>query len=162
MVGLYLDYDVRVGRLEAGQPRHQPLLREGFDRDQPDAAGGVATAMNLGGGREVVEDAPHVGAIGPAALVETHAAATQAIEQGMAEVLLKHLDAVGDAGGGDAEFPGRADEALAAGRGLEEAQAIQRWQLWHHTPPGWKRDIATFCQNKKRIGDTSPKVADGQ
>ena len=65
--------------------------------------------------------------VGPAAPVEAHPS-PPAVEQRDVEMLLQHLNAVGDRGRGDALLVGGAGEALEAGRGLEEAQAIERGQ----------------------------------
>ena len=54
-----------------------------------------------------------------------------AVEQRHVEVLLQRPDAVADGGRGDAGLLGGAGEALVAGRGLEEAQAIERGQEQH-------------------------------
>ena len=51
-----------------------------------------------------------------------------AVEQRHVEMLFQHPDAVGDPGPRDAQLLGGAGEALVAGRGLEEAQAVERWQ----------------------------------
>ena len=63
--------------------------------------------------------------VGLPAVVEAHAA-MPAVEQRYVDVPLEHADAVGDGGRADAELLGGAGEALEAGRGLEEAQAM-RW-----------------------------------
>ena len=73
---------------------------------------------------DVEEDAPNLPVVGAAAAVEEYAALA-AFEQCGAEVLLEHADAVGDGGGGDADFLGGAGETLVAPRGLEVAQAIE-------------------------------------
>ena len=54
-----------------------------------------------------------------------------AVEQRHVEKLLQRPDAVRDGGRGDAELLGGAGEALEAGRGLEEAQAMERGQEQH-------------------------------
>ena len=79
---------------------------------------------------EVVEDALDVGVVAAPALVEADPA-VEAVEQGGAEMDFEHADAVGDGGGGDAEFLGGAHEALVPGGGIEEAQAIERRQGTH-------------------------------
>ena len=73
------------------------------------------------------EDALHLLEVGPAAAIEAHAALA-AVEQRHVEVLLQHSDAVGDPGRRAAQLRGGAGEALVAGRGLEEAQAVERGQ----------------------------------
>ena len=79
---------------------------------------------------EFGEDALHLLQIGLAAAVDAHAAMA-ALEERHLEMLLQHADAVGDGGRGDAKLLGGADEALVAGRGLEEAQAFERGQKQH-------------------------------
>ena len=80
------------------------------------------------------EDALHLLQVGLAAAVEAHAAVA-VIEQRHVGVLLQRPDAVGDGGRGDAEFLGGEGEALVAGRGLEEAPAIERGQEEHAGRP---------------------------
>ena len=65
--------------------------------------------------------------VGLPAAVEAHAAMAP-VEERHVEVLLQRPDAVGDGRRGDAELLGGAGEALVAGRGLEEAQAVERGQ----------------------------------
>ena len=65
---------------------------------------------------------------GPAATVEVHAPAPALEELGV-EMLLQGADAVADGGGGDLEFLAGEHEALVAGGGLEEAQAVERGQV---------------------------------
>ena len=98
-------------------------------RTQPGpAALPFGDAVNFG------EDALHLLQVGLAAAVEAHAPVT-AVKQRNFEMLLQHADAVGDGGRGDAELGPGADEALVAGRGLEEAQALERGQKQHCGEP---------------------------
>ena len=84
----------------------------------------ATVAVEHRGVADVGEDAPHRRAEGATAPVETHAAGA-AREQLSAEVVLERADAVGDGGGGDAEFLAGAQEALVARRDLEKAQGIE-------------------------------------
>ncbi len=118
MVGLELDGDAGMGRLERGEPRQQPLLGHRLDRDDAHAAGG--RALLLGDAVDFGQDTLHLLEIGAAAAVEVHAPAP-ALEQLGVEMLLQGADAVADGGGGDAEFLAGQHEALVAGGGLEEA-----------------------------------------
>ena len=132
VVGLQLDGDAGVRRLESGEAGHEPLLGNRLDRDDADAAGPAALA--LGDAVDLGEDALHLLEVAPAAAVEAHAAVA-AVEQRHVEMLLQRPDAVGDGGRGDAELLGGAGEALEAARGLEEAQAIERGQEEHAGKP---------------------------
>ena len=62
--------------------------------------------------------------------------------------LLQCADAVADGGGGDAELVGGEGEALVAGGGLEESQAVERWQGSHgfgrRESWGWGEKIISF------------------
>ena len=80
------------------------------------------------------EDALHLLEIGPAAAVEVDAAAP-ALEQRGVEMLLQGADAVADGGGGHPELLAGEHEALVAGGGLEEAQAVERGQVEHGDGP---------------------------
>ena len=86
--------------------------------------------MAFGGVADVGEDALDIAEIGPPARVEPHAA-SPTVEQDFAEMLFEHADAVGNGGGGDAEFLGGAGEAFAPGGGFEEAEAVQGRERWH-------------------------------
>ena len=80
------------------------------------------------------QDALHLLEIGPAAAVEVHAAPPSLEELGV-EMLLQGADAVADGGGGDAELLAGQHEALVAGGGLEEAQAVEWGQVEHGEGP---------------------------
>ena len=139
MVGLELDGDAGMGRLERGEPRQQPLLGHRFDRDDAHPPGG--RALLLGDAVDLGQDALHFLEIGPAAAVEVDAAAL-ALEELGAQMLLQGADAVADGVRGDAELLGGADEAPVAGSGLEEAQAVEGRQRNHESgrrePWGWR------------------------
>ena len=118
-------------------------------RQSPIPAGrsaAAAPAPAAGGGFvDVPENALDVGVVGAAALVEAHAAVA-AVEEGRADVLFQHADAVGDGGGGDAELPGGAHEALVAGGGVEEAEAVEGREVGHGA--GAVYAIHTWPSNK--------------
>ena len=80
------------------------------------------------------QDALHLLEIGPALGVEVHAPAPSLEELGV-QMLLQGADAVGDGGGGDLELLAGQHEALVAGGGLEEAQAVERGQMEHGEGP---------------------------
>ena len=80
------------------------------------------------------QDALDLLEIGPAAAVEVDAA-PPALEQLGAEMALQGADAVADGGGGDAELLAGQHEALVAGGGLEEAQAVERGKVEHGDGP---------------------------
>ena len=80
------------------------------------------------------QDALHLLEIGPALGVEMHAPAPSLEELGV-QMLLQGADAVGDGGGGDLELLAGQHEALVAGGGLEEAQAVERGQMEHGEGP---------------------------
>ena len=130
MVGLQLDGDAGMGCLERGEPRQQPLLGHRLDRDDAHPPGGGT--LLLGDAVDLGQDALHLLQIGPAAAVEVDAA-PPALEQLGAEMLLQGADAVADGGGGDAELLAGPHEALVAGGGLEEAQAVERRQGNHES-----------------------------
>ena len=132
VVGLELDGDAGMGRLERGEPRQQPLLGHRLDRDDAHPPGGRALA--LGDAVDLGQDALDLLEIGPAAAVEVDAAAP-ALEQLGVEMLLQGADAVADGGGGDAELLAGQHEALVAGGGLEEAQAVERGKVEHGDGP---------------------------
>ena len=134
VVGLELDGDAGVGAAEGCEPRHQPHLGHGLDRDELENpwAGFVAVASD--DLADLGEDAVDVAEAGLAAVVEGDAAA-RAVEQGTAEVAFEHADAVGDGGGGDLELLRGAHEALVASGGVKEAQALQRGQRRHGVTP---------------------------
>ena len=132
MVGLELDGDAGPARPERGEPRQQPLLGHRLDRDDAHPPGG--RALLLGDAVDLGEDALHLLEIGPAAAVEVDAAAPS-LEQLGAEMLLQGADAVADGGGGDAELLAGQHEALVAGGGLEEAQAVERGKVEHGDGP---------------------------
>ena len=110
----------------------RPLLGHRLDRDDAHAAGGGA--LLLGDAVDLGQDALHLLQIGPAAAVEVDAA-PPALEQLGAQMLLQGADAVADGGGGDAELLAGQHEALVAGGGLEEAQAVERGQVEHGDGP---------------------------
>ena len=99
--------------------------RQGLASAQPAAVGVV-----FGGLVDVQENAPDRLGVGAAPAVEAHAAMAP-VEQRSPEVVLEHADAVGDGGGGDAEFLGGTHEALVPGGGLEVAQAVQWRERFH-------------------------------
>ena len=132
MVGLELDGDAGMGRLERGEPRQQPLLGHRFDRDDAHPPGGLA--LLLGDAVDLGQDALHLLEIGPAATVEVNAAAL-ALEELGAQMLLQGADAVADGGGGNAELLAGQHEALVAGGGLEKAQAVEWGQVEHGESP---------------------------
>ena len=115
-------------RREGGEPRQEPQFGHRLDRDDPHPLGPAALAfrdpVDLG------EDALHLLQVGLAAAGEAHAAVA-AVEQRDIEMLLQHPDAVGDGGRGDVECGRGAGEALVAGRGLEEAQTVERGEEQH-------------------------------
>ena len=76
---------------------------------------------------DIGENALHVPKEGLAAAIQ-HDAAAIAVEQGVAEVGLQKLDAVGDGGGSDFEFPGGPGKTPLPGGGLEKAQTLKRWK----------------------------------
>ena len=82
------------------------------------------------------QDALHLLEIGPAALIEVDTAAP-ALEQLGVEMLLQGADAVADGGAaaGDAELLAGQHEALVAGGGLEEVQAVERGKVEHGEGP---------------------------
>ena len=84
------------------------------------------------------QDALHLLEIGPALCVEVYAPAPAFEELGV-EMLLQGADAVGDGGGGDAELLAGQHEALVAGGGLEEAQAVERGRVEHGEGPEGSR-----------------------
>ena len=86
---------------------------------------------------DVEEDAPNLLVVGAATAVEEHAAVA-ALEESCAEVLLEHADAVGDGGGGDADFLRGARETLVPRRRLEVAQAIEWRQGIHGIVDQWR------------------------
>ena len=101
-----------------------------------------AAAVGVEGGRlaDVAEDALDLVEVGPAAAVEADAARA-ADEEGGLEMVFEHADAVGDGGGGDAEFGAGLGEALMAGGGLEEAQAVEGGQRFHGFVGGGRSGI---------------------
>ena len=131
MVGLELDGDAGMGRLERGEPRQQPLLGHRLDRDDAHPPGG--RALLLGDAVDLGQDALHLLEIGPALGVKAHAPAPS-LEQLGVEMLLQGADAVAD-GGGNPELLAGQHEALVAGGGLEEAQAVERGQVEHGEGP---------------------------
>ena len=106
----------------------------------------ATVADSFGGVVDVEQDAANLRGEGAAAPVESHAA-DAALEQGGAQVLLQHAHAVGDGGGGDAEFLASAGEALVAGGGLEEAQAVQGRKDFHGLA-----GVGHFRRTKNTIG----------
>ena len=103
VVGLELDGDAGMGRLERGEPRQPPLLGHRLDRDDAHPPGGRALAF--GDAVHLGEDALHLLQTGAAAAVEVDAA-PPALEQLGVEMLLQGADAVADGGGGDPELVG--------------------------------------------------------
>ena len=101
-----------VGRLERGEPRHQPLLGDRLDRDDADPPG--PAALPFGDSVDLGEDALHLLQVGLVA----------AFEQRGAKMVLQHADAVSDGGRGDLKFLSGAYEVLVPGGG-EEAEAIE-------------------------------------
>ena len=91
-------------------------------------------ALLLGDAVDLGQDALHLLEIGPALGVEMHAPAPSLEELGV-QMLLQGADAVGDGGGGDLELLAGQHEALVAGGGLEEAQAVERGQMEHGEGP---------------------------
>ena len=89
-----------------------------------------AVAVVPGGLGEGGEDAPDLVVVGAPAGVEAHALGA-AFEQGNFQMLLQHADAVGDGWGGDAELGPGADEVFVPGGGVEEAEAIEGWEVLH-------------------------------
>ena len=123
MVGLDLDGDTGMGGLERNESRRQPLVGDRLDRNDPDPRGRAALA--LGDAVDVCEDALHLLQVLLTAPVEAHAAPL-AVEQLDIEMLLQHPYAVGDGGGGDADFGRATGEALMPRRSLEETKAFER------------------------------------
>ena len=80
------------------------------------------------------QDALHLLEIGPAASVEVNAPAP-ALEELGAQMLLQGADAVANGCSGDAELLAGQHEALVAGGGLEEAQAVERGKVEHGEGP---------------------------
>ena len=91
-------------------------------------------ALLLGDAVDLGQDALHLLEIGPALGVKAHAAAPS-LEQLGVEMLLQGADAVADGGGGNPELLAGQHEALVAGGGLEEAQAVERGQVEHGEGP---------------------------
>ena len=141
MVGLELDGDAGMGGPEGSQSRQQPLLGDRLDRDDAHPPG--CMALEFGDAVHLGQNALHLLEIGLATAIELHAAGA-AVEELSVEMLLQGADAVGDGGGGDAEFLPRLGEALVAGGGLEEAQAFERGEVEHGEGPEgvlWKNVI---------------------
>jgi hypothetical protein len=84
-----------------------------------------------GGGRQILERPPHVGQVGRAHAGQPEAAC-QALEQGMAEMLLEGADLVADRGRGQVEVERGLGKAQTAGARLEGAQPVQRGQTVGH------------------------------
>ena len=113
MVGLELDGDAGMGRLERGEPRQQPLLGHCLDRDDAHPPGGGA--LLLGDAVDLGQDALDLLEIGPAAAVEVHAPAPS-LEQLSVQMLLQGADAVADGCGGNPELPCRPARSSGGGR----------------------------------------------
>ena len=119
--------DARIGVLERGHPRHQPLGGQrgrGADGQPPVVIG---AAQSRGGAVQVLER----GADGRQIVLRLPRQFQRAVaadEQGDAELLLQPADLMADRGLGDVQFGGRAREAQVASGGLERAQAVERGQ----------------------------------
>ena len=136
MVGFQFDRDAGVGRLQRGEPRGQPSFGDGFDGDDPDAAG--PAAVTLGHSGDFGEDPFHVFEVGLPVAVQVDAPLV-AVEQLRVQMLLERPDPVADRGGGDTELGRGVFEAPVAGGGLEEPQALKRRQAQRSPEQALKR-----------------------
>ena len=128
--GVDAEAHLRVKRVEAAEPRHQPARgKGGRDRDDQrvrcviagasDGAGQLAEA----GGEARREDRAELG---------RHQPARRALEYRAAELLLGASDLLADRALRDAKLVRRACEAFVAGSGLEGLERIERRQPARH------------------------------
>ena len=106
---------------------HQPPIGDRLDRNDAQVRlqrTAIVVAEDI---PDIGEDALHLPQKWLAAQVQRNATAV-AVEQGVAEVGLKHPDAIGDGGGRDFEFSAGPGETLVPGCGLEKAQTLKRWE----------------------------------
>src|SRR5262249_15649559 len=123
--------DLRMGLSETAQPMDEPLGREIRRGAHGERAAALALQQALGSVADAVESIAHDHEIGATGLGD-HQPLSLAIEQLQAEFGLEWLDLMADGALGDAEFLGRAREALVPGRGFESLERIERRQAARH------------------------------
>ena len=119
--------DVRMQRLEALQPRHQPLRREGRrhgNGKHPGVVQRLETRERFVDLREGLAQARQQ----RLALVGQQQVPVGAPEQHVAQMVLQQLDLLADRGGGHEQLLGGAREAQMARGGDEGAQRVERRQ----------------------------------
>src|SRR5262249_13214308 len=117
--------NLRMGLGETAQAMDKPLRREVRRGADGERAAPLALQQALGSVADAVEGAAHDQGMGATRLGD-HQPLSLAIEQLQAEFGLECLDLMAHRALGDAEFLGRAREALVPGRGFESLERIER------------------------------------
>jgi hypothetical protein len=113
--------NLRMGLGEAAQPMNEPLRREIRRGAHGERAAALALQQAFGSIADAVESVAHDHEIGAACLGD-HQPLAFAIEQLQPELGLECFDLMADGALGDAQFLGRAREALVPGRGFESLE----------------------------------------
>ena len=127
------EIDFGVDLSEAAEPMNEPLRREIRRGAHGERAAALALQQAFGSIADAVESVAHDHEIGAACLGD-HQPLAFAIEQLQPELGLECFDLMADGALGDAQFLGRAREALVPGRGFESLERIERRQAARHGP----------------------------
>src|SRR6516162_1476110 len=124
-----IDFRMRLGK--TAQPMDEPLRGEIRRGAHGERAAALALQQAFGSIADAVESVAHDREIGAACLGDDQPLAF-AIEQLQPELGLERLDLMADGALGDAQFLGRAREALVPGRGFESLERVERRQAARH------------------------------